>query len=88
MKIDCKNALNFVNPDDLHKHTDRIETIYNQLLSKQGKGSDFLGWIDLPDQINTNLIENIINDAQKDTRALVNLISITHHAVRIITAIF
>ncbi len=64
MKIDCKNALNFVNPDDLHKHTDRIETIYNQLLSKQGKGSDFLGWIDLPDQINTNLIENIINDAQ------------------------
>ena len=42
------------------------EKCFNLLLSRQGKGNDFLGWLDLPQIYNdANFIENIVNSAKK-----------------------
>ncbi len=58
-------ALNFVTKDEIfhfQPETDRhFEAIYN----KTGKGNDFLGWVDLPDNVNETLISGIEATAQR-----------------------
>jgi len=65
MKIELKNVLNIFDQDHINEYSSEIEIAYKELLSKTGKGNDFLGWIDLPDQISTELIEDIQLIAKK-----------------------
>ena len=38
---------------------------FNQLVNKTGKGNEFLGWLDIPDQMTQEKIEEIQNCADR-----------------------
>ncbi len=65
MKIELKNVLNTIDQENLNAYSGDIETAYKALISKTGKGNDFLGWIDLPDDISNKLIDDLLSDAKK-----------------------
>lgn len=65
MKINLKNVLDFINQDQINSYKSASEKAYQDLLSKTGKGNDFLGWVDLPDQISNELLNNLLADAHK-----------------------
>ena len=48
IKIDNTRILSFVNDEIQGFVKSKIENSYNQLVSRSGKGNDFLGWLDLP----------------------------------------
>lgn len=59
IKVDLKNALSFINQDDFIKY-DKLIAEKNELLKNQkGKGSEFLGWINLPNKIPQEQISDI-----------------------------
>ncbi len=64
MKIDLSNALNFIDSKKIKPLELEMENIFGQLKSKTGPGNDFLGWINLPDEIDSDLIESILQDAK------------------------
>ena len=45
--------------------SNKIDIAYNQLITKTGKGNDFLGWLDLPSTITSDEILEIQNCAAK-----------------------
>ena len=65
MKLDIKNVLNIVTQKHFNSCAIEIKTAYKELLSKTGKGNEFLGWIDLPDNISSEMIEEFLADANK-----------------------
>ena len=65
MKIDLSNVLNFIDSNKIKDYESEMGTIFHQLKSKTGPGNDFLGWIDLPSEIDSYMIEDILQDAKK-----------------------
>ena len=59
LKIDYSNTLDFIKQQDILYFQDQINDHYKSLKSKSGLGNDFLGWIDLPSEIDDKLIERI-----------------------------
>ena len=49
IKFNYKSALGFLAEEEIAKSAPRIETAHNMLHNKTGPGSDFLGWVDLPE---------------------------------------
>ena len=50
---------------DLQQHQEKITKAYQQLISKTGKGNDFLGWLDLPEETDEALLAQIQNCANR-----------------------
>ncbi|HPE40301.1 MAG TPA: glucose-6-phosphate isomerase [Bacteroidales bacterium] len=52
---------------DQHKNSDHahLESVYQQLTQKKGKGNTFLGWLDLPDFHQTELVDQIKSTAKR-----------------------
>lgn len=65
MKLDIENALRFVNKDDFSKACLRAQEQLQVLNNGTGEGSDFLGWIDLPNAYSDEDIEDIYNIADR-----------------------
>ncbi len=59
LKIDIQDALKFIHEDEIHAFHDEINRHFESLNSKTGKGTDFLGWMDLPSGISQDLIDDI-----------------------------
>lgn len=59
LKFDYSNALEVISKKDIIGFQDEINDHYNSLKNKTGAGSDFLGWIDLPNEIDNTLIDRI-----------------------------
>lgn len=53
----------FISDDELNMLQEEASTAFDLLVNKAGKGSDFLGWVDLPAEIDEELISKIENDA-------------------------
>lgn len=53
-----KNALSYVSVENKSVQ-DNIQNSYNQLINKNGKGNDFLGWVNLPQQISDSMFEEL-----------------------------
>ena len=65
IKVDLTNVLSFINQNDFTKY-DKLISEKNELLkNKKGKGSEFLGWINLPNQISQELISDINETASE-----------------------
>ena len=62
IQVDLKNALPFINQDNYDK---QINDQVKKLENKTGKGSDFIGWLDLPKNISKELIADINSTAKK-----------------------
>ncbi len=68
LKIDYSNTLETIDKQRILDFQGQINNHYKELKSKTGKGSDFLGWIDLPSDIDKNIVDRIEKIA-KDIRS-------------------
>lgn len=65
IKVNIDKVLDFVRLEEIHAFQTEINKHHKALLNKTGKGNDFLGWMDLPSEIDNKLISSIESDAQK-----------------------
>ena len=49
IKVDLSNAVDFVNNEEMAKIEEEIKIAHSSIHNKTGKGNDFLGWINLPE---------------------------------------
>jgi glucose-6-phosphate isomerase len=59
MKIDLTHVLPFLDTKVKNDLESRIPGIYNTVFHKTGAGNDFLGWVNLPSEIDENLLADI-----------------------------
>ena len=50
---------------DMQQHQEEISKVYQQLTTKSGKGNDFLGWLDLPEETDEALLNQIQSCANR-----------------------
>ena len=48
LKLNDKYVKNFVSEEELNSMAPAVEAAHNKIVNKNGEGSDFLGWVDLP----------------------------------------
>ena len=65
LKVKFDNARKFVSENEIKLFQAEIDLQRKKLYEKTGAGNDFLGWVDLPAQINEELIKSIESDAAK-----------------------
>ncbi|MCD4683287.1 MAG: glucose-6-phosphate isomerase [Bacteroidales bacterium] len=65
LKVENSRVFEFVKQEDIEKFQSDITKHHMAILEKRSKGNDFLGWVDLPSAINNEIIESIVQVAQK-----------------------
>ncbi len=65
LSLDLKNIMPFVSEEELRAELQRARAAQQILLSKTGEGADFLGWIDLPVDMNEEVVTKIALAAKK-----------------------
>ncbi len=65
LNLNIDKVLDFVSLNEIKSFQPQIDKHFKTLFNKTGKGKDFLGWINLPSEIDENLIKDIKSDAQK-----------------------
>jgi len=65
LELDLKNAIPFLPPGELDKLEPKVEKILTSLYKGTGKGSDFLGWLNLPSEISTESLQQIKHVAEE-----------------------
>lgn len=65
IKINTQNTTPFYSQDELNKMTNNAIEAQKTLISKTGKGNEFLGWLDLPTELTTEFLQNIKSIAHK-----------------------
>lgn len=63
IKLSTQHARCFLPEVAVQNEVSHIEKAYQQLVTKTGKGNDFLGWLDLPEEISPTLLTEINNTA-------------------------
>lgn len=63
MKINFNNAL--INNDDINKYEDMVKDIHNKLHDNCNSQDDFMGWLDLPINVDKDELEKIKKCAEK-----------------------
>ncbi|MGN0570123.1 MAG: glucose-6-phosphate isomerase [Candidatus Fimenecus sp.] len=74
LKLNDKYVKNFVSEEELKSMASAVEAAHNKIVNKNGEGSDFLGWVDLPVNYDKEEFERIKKAAAKiksDSKALV-----------------
>jgi len=59
LELNIKGISDHVSKDDLHTYRQKVTEANNMLYNKSGKGSEFLGWLDLPSNISADEISQI-----------------------------
>jgi len=65
LSFDYSNALNFFNEEELNMIKPQVEVVEKLLHEKKGPGSDFLGWLDLPETHDKEEFSRIKEAAEK-----------------------
>jgi len=65
LNLNIDKVLDFVSLNEIKSFQPEIDKHFKTLFNKTGKGKDFLGWINLPSEIDKNLIKDIESDAKK-----------------------
>ena len=76
LKIDISKVTGFVSENTIRGYEDKVNQSNEALHDKTGKGSDFLGWLDLPSSITSDDI-NEINAAAEKIRSLADYVVVT-----------
>lgn len=63
LQIDLRNALPFVNTENYKSYEQLTKNEYQKITNKTGKGNDFLGWVNLPENISDHHLDEIISTA-------------------------
>ena len=64
-KLCTQNAQSFLPSEAVQNHISTVEEAYQDLVYKTGKGNDFLGWINLPEEITSSLTTELNHSAKK-----------------------
>jgi glucose-6-phosphate isomerase len=64
LKINIDNTLNFISKEEINSLKSEVATCNKSLYQRSGKGSEFLGWLDLPSRITPGEL-NKINECAK-----------------------
>lgn len=65
INVNIEHTLNFLTTKEIHSYQNEIDRHYYSILNKTGKGNDFLGWVDLPSEIDEALLGSIEHLAEK-----------------------
>ena len=65
LKVNIDKVSNFISENEISIFQNEIKTHFQSIINKTGKGNDFLGWVDLPNEISEDLINKIEADAAK-----------------------
>jgi glucose-6-phosphate isomerase len=65
ISIDISKVYDFITREEINSFDQKIHEHYASILKKTGKGNDFLGWVDLPSEIDNNLLGSIEQTANK-----------------------
>jgi len=60
-----QNVENFLASDALKNGISYVEKAYQDLIHKTGKGNDFLGWLNLPEEISPSMITELNHSAER-----------------------
>jgi glucose-6-phosphate isomerase len=63
--LDYKNVLKFVKNEEIAAIENEVLTAREKLMNKTGKGSDFVGWVNYPNEISQAEVERINSTAQR-----------------------
>jgi len=55
----------FISDEEILMMQEMMDVCHDMLVNKTGKGNDFLGWVDLPAEIDEVLLSSIENDARR-----------------------
>ena len=59
MKLELNQVLPFIGKEALQAHESGVATVYNTIYNKTGAGNDFLGWVNLPSEIDEAMLADI-----------------------------
>ena len=65
LKVDISKTLNFIEMKEIESLENEAVSNLQKLIDKTGKGNDFLGWVNLPSEITSEIIQDIKNEAEK-----------------------
>ena len=65
LKIDYSKTSGFVTENEINAFQNKIDIAQRNLLEKTGKGNEFLGWVNLPSEIDENLLSSLETDARE-----------------------
>ena len=63
--VNTDGVMDFLKQDEIDSFYERVGDINHSMWQRTGKGSDFLGWLDLPSRISETEIEDIKETARK-----------------------
>jgi len=63
LEINLKNTLPFIDEEEYRNYEKKVLEQEEKIATKSGKGSDFLGWVDLPVNISKEFLQDINNTA-------------------------
>jgi glucose-6-phosphate isomerase len=59
LKFNYNNALEFVSKKQINEYQNDINNNFKAIYNKTGRGNDFLGWVDLPNDIQESMLDKI-----------------------------
>ncbi len=59
MKLELTHTNSFVNKEKIQSYESQVASTYNTIYNRTGAGNDFLGWVNLPSEIDESLIADI-----------------------------
>lgn len=65
IKVNIDHAAGFLQDNHLDKIQEELLVQHRVLMNRTGKGSDYLGWIDLPSKTDQTMIGRILDDAAR-----------------------
>lgn len=65
LKYDTSLMKGYINSEELERMHSRVEIAHDLLVNRNGEGSDFLGWMDLPEEVDSKVIADIEKTAEK-----------------------
>ncbi|MCD4732038.1 MAG: glucose-6-phosphate isomerase [Bacteroidales bacterium] len=65
ISIDISKVYDFVTKEKINSFNQKIQEHHASILNKTGKGNDFLGWVDLPSEIDQSILDSIEQIASK-----------------------
>lgn len=63
--LDYTNVMGIIKESEIQGAMDKYRKARETAISKTGKGSDFLGWVNLPEEIGGKLVDDIVDCAEK-----------------------
>lgn len=65
LRIDTEHLRQYVSDDDIRQISAEVLSAKKTLMSGNGKGNDFLGWVNLPEELDPQIVSSIKNDVAR-----------------------